>query len=122
MKKELKQTVVESVEDAAKAEYLKRFPYPTSDDSKQELECLSKQSGFKQGAVFGAEWQKQQSGNDAIEFAEWCNSHGWLYSKSLKCWLKTLRFGMNVSDKEFTEKYTKTSKQLYDLWQQSKKK
>jgi hypothetical protein len=40
-----------------KEEALKRFPYPTSDDDHLSLECLSKQSGFIQGA----EWMQKES-------------------------------------------------------------
>ena len=107
-------TVDQELEDAAKAEYLKRFPYPTSDNSKQELECLSKQSGFKQGAVFGAAWKAEQVANDTMEFIDWILKMRYLPDLSGEVWLSD--FGPDGHVKPFT------TKELYELWQQSKKK
>lgn len=106
--------VDQELEDAVKAEYLKMFPYPTSDDSKQILECLSKQSGFKQGAVFGADWKGKQIANDTMEFVDWILKTRYLPDLSGEVWLSD--FGPDGHVKPFT------TKELYDIWQQSKKK
>lgn len=113
-KKILEVPIDQELEDAAKAEYLKRFPYPTSDNSKQELECLSKQSGFKQGAVFGANWKAEQVANDTMEFIDWILKMRYLPDLSGEVWLSD--FGPDGHVKPFT------TKELYDIWQQNKSK
>lgn len=56
----------------------------------------------------GANWRAEQSANDAIEFAEWCSSTHYRYDPVYKTW----RYDAD----------SYTSKEFYELWQQSKKK
>jgi hypothetical protein len=61
----------------------------------------------------GAEWQKQQSTTDAIEFAEWLSSKGYVEAKQTtpnpKMWSIQSNLSKPVSTKE-----------LYELWKKSK--
>lgn len=61
--------------------------------------------------IEGATWKAEQSANDAIEFADWCEDNYW----------PTLQTGKWRA--EFSsEDELLTTKQLYELWQQNKKK
>jgi hypothetical protein len=67
----------------------------------------------------GAAWQKEQSVTEAIEFAEWTRSQEDLgYIPEDKIWGYVTR----DENGEFTDDKEYTSKQLYELWQQLRKK
>ena len=57
----------------------------------------------------GAEWQKEQSATDAIEFADWCEDNYW----------PTGQTGLWRSEAS-SEEVMLTTKELYELWKKSK--
>lgn len=67
--------------------------------------------GWEQGVIAGAEWQKQQSATDAIEFADWCEDKYW----------PTGCTGLWRPERT-SEEGMLTTKQLYELYKQSKTK
>jgi hypothetical protein len=89
----------ETVEEAAANEWLDSFYQKEKEYNKVGRNKCSPQLGFKAGA----EWQKEQSATDAIEFAEWLDietkqsenrwfierSEGYTYPNLYKLWLKT---------------------------------
>jgi hypothetical protein len=62
----------------------------------------------------GAEWQKEQSATDAIEFATWVIQNFWSFSEKDKSWYNRTEV---APGKEYKNK---TSQQLYELWEKSK--
>jgi hypothetical protein len=86
----------------------------------QELEDAAKafSSIVERQLVFkkGANWQKEQSATDAIEFAKWTQQNDWWYIDKHDYWMEGKWF-----DTELERFPSYTSKQLYELWQQSKK-
>jgi len=102
--KQLKQMQTEQeLEDAAE-DY-----YPT--DSGQWAHRFYKDA-FKKGA----NWQKQQSATDAIEFSRWISDNGYFAYTDNK-WVH-VPAGSKYSDQEVHNMIT--DKELYELWQQSK--
>jgi hypothetical protein len=102
------------LEEAAK-EWVDSFYQKEKEYSKVGRNKCSPQSGF----IAGAEWQKEQSANEAIEFAEWTRSQEDLgYIPEDKIWGYVTR----DENGEFTDDTEYTSKQLYELWQQLRKK
>ena len=75
-----------------------------SDGSSLEYAYMQEIPAFKAGA----EWQKEQSATDAIEMLQWICENGWWSSEPMWC---------NGEDEHYTEI---TSKQLYELYQQTK--
>ena len=67
-------------------------------------------NGFKDGA----NWQKEQSAIDAIEFAEWVIQNFWSFSEKDKSWYNKTEV---APGKEYKNK---TSQQLYELWKKTK--
>jgi hypothetical protein len=61
--------------------------------------------------MLGAEWQKEQSVNEAIEFADWCTQKEYVKNGSPREWNLGGVFSKRYSDKE-----------LYQKWQESKNK
>ena len=88
--------VDQELEDAAKDHARYGGPFSTH---RQNYEYI-----FIQGAT----WKAEQVANDAIEFAEWCSSTHYRYDPIYKTW----RYDAD----------SYTSKEFYELWQQSKKK
>jgi hypothetical protein len=71
--------------------------------------------GWEQGVIAGAEWQKEQSSTDAIEFAIWTHKNLWANINDEPLWYN--------KDKVYQYKTEcLTSQQLYELWQKSKSK
>lgn len=63
----------------------------------------------------GAEWQKEQSATEAIEFAEWIKENQFYEAKGM--WMrKNALTGENEGRYNWT---SLTSKQLYELYKQS---
>lgn len=67
---------------------------------------LSVRKAFKSGA----EWQKEQSATDAIEFGKWWFNNGFTYNRKENHWRKY------PLEKRFTDD------EMIELWQQSKNK
>jgi hypothetical protein len=65
--------------------------------------------GFIAGSILGAEWQKEQSATDAIEFADWCEDNYW----------PTGQTGLWRPEAS-SEEVMLTTKELYELWKKSK--
>jgi len=75
-----------------------------------EIEDMAGMVGYN-GFKKGADWKAEQSANDAIEFADWCEDNYWPTAQTGK-W----RAEFSSEDELLT------TKQLYELWQQNKKK
>jgi hypothetical protein len=65
--------------------------------------------GFKAGA----EWQKQQEANNAIEFAIWTHKNLWANINDEPLWYNKSRVYQYKTE-------CLTSQQLYELWQKTK--
>lgn len=92
----------------------------------QELEDAAKRSvgdlddivnvSAYNGFIEGATWKAEQSANDAIEFAKWIIENYWLLDNKGMWYDRTKVHAGQQYDQSLT------SQQLYELWQQSKKK
>lgn len=70
-----------------------------------DVESTSRQESF----IAGAEWQKEQSATEAIEFADWCEDKYW----------PTGCTGLWRQERS-SEEGMLTTKQLYELWKKSR--
>lgn len=96
----------ETVETAAN----KYSPDPLYTDGQWEFGDVI--DGFKAGA----EWQEQQSANQAVEFADWLCENGWASSPPM--WVNGEASDDCIGGQgTYTEL---TSQQLYELWLQTK--
>ncbi len=59
--------------------------------------------------IAGAEWQKEQSATDAIEFADWCEDRYWATGCT----------GLWRQERS-SEEGMLTTKELYEIWKKSK--
>jgi hypothetical protein len=102
----------------------------------KELECIGQDKELEEAAlsyfmlhplpnmqhkienafIAGAEWQKEQSANEAIEFADWLCENGWTSSPPM--WVNGEASDDYIGGKgTYTEL---TTQQLYELWQKTK--
>jgi hypothetical protein len=102
----------------------------------KELECIGQDKELEEAALSyfmlhplpnmqhkienafkaGAEWQKEQSANEAIEFADWLCENGWTSSPPM--WVNGEASDDCISGQNtYTEL---TTQQLYELWQKTK--
>jgi hypothetical protein len=99
MNKKQEEDQDKELENVALKEAKLKYPYQTH--------------SFRAGASFGAEWQKEKSANDAIEFAEWFYSQEDLrYDYENKIWGYVTR----DANGEFIDEKEYTSKEMYELW------
>lgn len=73
--------------------------------------------GFNRGWEANTKWQEQQYANEAIAFADWLCENGWASSPPM--WVNGEASVRYIGGKgTYTEL---TSKELYNIWQQTKK-
>jgi hypothetical protein len=96
----------ETVEQAA-LEYLEKVKSPALNTSWQQFDI----DIFKAGA----DWQKEQLANNAIEFAIWTHQNLWACLNNEPTWYNKSRVYQYKTE-------CLTSQQLYELWQESKNK
>jgi hypothetical protein len=65
------------------------------------------------GFIAGAEWQKQQEANNAIEFAVWTHENRWACLNNEPMWYNKSRVYQYKTE-------CLTTQQLYELWKQTK--
>jgi hypothetical protein len=70
-------------------------------------------AGWEQGIIAGANWQKEQSATDAIEFLEWAHTN----VTAGRQHADTVIWRLDI---EKHDSNNLTTQQLYELWKQTK--